>query len=709
MTTQHPKTPPLTPAADDGLDRRTLIQMGSVLAAHSVLAACEPPPEDRLSNPRAALGLSQETGKFHGHFHALRGYPSATSVSQGGSIQFHLLAPPPAPDPRDDIPLRTFTLSLWRAWAPSPTAVLGTFLIPGGDTPATGGQSFGWSTPLAPTTISAAWPSGLYFLVAQNAMHVPFKVCPFVVRAEQPGSTGRILFAVDFLTHHAYSEAGGRSLYSDAFQPGATTRVSLDRPFSRDFLEQIPELPAAKWLGSQPLAVEYCSTVDLHTTPDLLDSYDCLLLAGHVEYWTKQMRDQVERSIRRGRNLVVLGGNTCYWQIRLEDGEKTVVCHRKAGDDPNTDPELETVTWAGPPVNRPANEFLGVGWTHGAFGRPGGALNNLAYQLHFPGHWTLQGVAGSQTEPFMFHETDAAPFIESGGLPRVTGEEKTPLSFVVLGSANCRDWVKPGRGTMGIYTRGGTVFNGASTEWPDMLGRDGPNSIKTITANVLNRLKTSRAGAPFDTIPWEAVGTAFNIRSMTAACGRLYAVTSDGNLWFRHAVLAQVPWIQIGTAAGAVVLAASGDTLYGLTAGNQLQWRPATEVSASWTAIGNGPGAVRGMAGAGGILYTVLADAAGTLRKRLATRSADVFALPTIGHEGATNATINHMASYAGALYASTTGGLLVRTSSEYFGAWNQIHTCSGCVGLAAVDHMLFAAANDNKLWWLDLTLARTP
>jgi hypothetical protein len=64
----------------------------------------------------------------------------------------------------------------------------------------------------------------------------------------------------------------------------------------------------------------------------------------------------------------------------------------------------------------------------------------------------------------MWYETDAAPFVdEPEGYPRVTGEEGTPLSYVVLASADLRSWGgKPGMATMGLLLRNGTVFNGGS-------------------------------------------------------------------------------------------------------------------------------------------------------------------------------------------------------------------------------------------------------
>ena len=60
----------------------------------------------------------------------------------------------------------------------------------------------------------------------------------------------------------------------------------------------------------------------------------CLLVVGHSEYWTHEMRVNIETALASGMHLFVLGGNTCYWQIRLRGS--TVVGY-KGVDDPVQD------------------------------------------------------------------------------------------------------------------------------------------------------------------------------------------------------------------------------------------------------------------------------------------------------------------------------------------------------------------------------------
>ena len=242
--------------------------------------------------------------------------------------------------------------------------------------------------------------------------------------------------------------------------------------------------------------MEYCAAQDLGM-PGSLEAYECLVIAGHAEYWTRAMRERVDAFVARGGNLICLSGNTCYRQVRLEDDGRTLVFYKYAGDDPVDDDNEATVAFAEPPVNQPQAALLGVGFTHAAWGAPAAA----PYRLRFPGHWAMAGVTAQQTQPFLGFETDAAAYVEEAeGYPRVTGEEGTPPTFVLLGTADLRNagWEKPGAATMGVYRRNGTVFAAGTTDWVDTLtgqpGFPADPSVATITRNVFDRLSGTHPG-----------------------------------------------------------------------------------------------------------------------------------------------------------------------------------------------------------------------
>jgi hypothetical protein len=362
------------------------------------------------------------------------------------------------------------------------------------------------------------------------------------------------------------------------------------------------------------------------------------------------------------------------------------------------------VAFAEPPVNRPQNTMLGVGFTHGAFGAPQAA----AYQLRFPGHWAMANVTASATSPFMSYETDAAAVVEEPeGYPRVTGEEGTPAGFVPLGTADLRDAgrAKPGFATMGVYRRNGTVFVAGTTDWVLALtgqpGFGAGPAVATITRNVLSLLSTRR---PLD---WELVGHANGGAPMTAVGTRLFLASTANRLWRRHPVAAEVPWTEVGHANDVVALASDGAVLYAVTRDEQLWWRPPTEVDINWTPIGTGPGGTRALACAGGSLYAV--DSQGAVVRRPATRSAAGWQSgPALG----LHPEITSMTSGNDIPYAATSTNRLLRTNKDFISEsveWTDILHCNFAAGLAIVEGGLFVATTENRLWLLDLHGLRQP
>jgi hypothetical protein len=618
---------------------------------------------------------------------AVIGYPSQTSVIPGDSIDFHLSTDTPGPTTLTVERVGTHPIST------TVSAKLSTLTVP----LVKPWEGFDW--PAAATfNVPASWPSGIYMLRSGTA-----NVLSFVVRSAVRGVTAKVLIHIPYLTHAAYNAAGGKSLYGFNSSPSGqeadrASKVSFERPHGFEPPGTGLEAALGRWLENEGTPAEYCSSVDLHVIPDLLTGYECLVLAGHDEYWTKPMRDQVERFVANGGNLVVLSGNTCYRAVRLENGNRLVVFHKYAGSDPNPNNDEATVAWAEPPVNRPQNSLLGAGFTEGAFSGP-----KSRYTIRFPAHWVFARLSQpTVTSAFMDYETDAASYVdEPEGYPRVTGEEGTPLSFTVLASADLRTWRgKPGCATMGIYSRNGTVFNAATTDWINALGAD--PIIRQVTRNVFTRLGQR---VPWD---WENIGHANAGCALASLDGKLYIATRNNRLWRRYPVGADVPWRDIGSASNVTAMAGSGDSLYCVTTDNRLWRRAAIEQDTNWSLIGTGPmGGTTALAAAGGMLYAT--DWNGALWRAAATHTAEAW---TRMNFFAGDPSVNAMTSYSDILFASTTDNRLLRSNRDWINessAWVHVHHCNFSVGLAVVEWMLFVATTENRLWRIDLCGLRRP
>ena len=130
-----------------------------------------------------------------------------------------------------------------------------------------------------------------------------------------------------------------------------------------------------------------------------------------------------------------------------------------------------------------------------------GRRDTVGYTVQHAAHWVYEGtglkdgdVFGADPAfPLVGYEADGATFTRKRGLAVVTGDQGTPLNFFILGIAELGEgWVRSSphaAATMGLYTsdRGGIVFNGATTDWPCLVGRNA--EVDRITRNVLDRLR----------------------------------------------------------------------------------------------------------------------------------------------------------------------------------------------------------------------------
>ena len=162
-----------------------------------------------------------------------------------------------------------------------------------------------------------AWPSGVY-LVQLTATSGKQSYVPFTLRDDD--SDASILVVQNHLTWQAYNTAGAYDLYHDGYA------VSFQRPYKHDNVRASfgageylwLEYRIVRWLEREGFDVTYVADYDLHRN-GVPESTKVVLLPGHSEYWTHEMRTNVERAMaERGVGLVALGANTCYWRGRLE-------------------------------------------------------------------------------------------------------------------------------------------------------------------------------------------------------------------------------------------------------------------------------------------------------------------------------------------------------------------------------------------------------
>ncbi len=265
----------------------------------------------------------------------------------------------------------------------------------------------GWPVS-AKLTIPSTWKSGLY--VAKIRSMGCDCGCgteiPFVVRAADPGQTSKILVCIPTTTYQAYNWWGGRNFYghgvgargtpgangdwtaADAHRPwqrlseagvdpydvganagfyGGTRafKLSSDRPYMsladfpnikvypEEVVAERPELqywevPFIEWMDRHGFQAEYCTSFDLDRAP-ISSEYRLVISIGHDEYWSYNMKHNVQDFVGAGGNAAFFSANTCWWQIRFSSDGRQMTCYKDIAHEnaENTPQGLWTTQWSG--------------------------------------------------------------------------------------------------------------------------------------------------------------------------------------------------------------------------------------------------------------------------------------------------------------------------------------------------------------------------
>jgi len=440
----------------------------------------------------------------------------------------------------------------------------------------------GWEASHA-FAIPADWPSGAYrlTLTADGRDGGSIRCHHLIVVRPPPGRRpGRILQIAATGSWTAYNTWGGSNHYQGITGPNRdqfAPVVSLERPWARGFVVQPPEAPRVpltvtmppatvpryphmewayatghskkyasagwasydshffRWAERAGFAVDLATQHELHFEPGLLSGYDCVVMVGHDEYWTWEMRDAVDAYVEAGGRIARFAGNFM-WQTRLEDGGRRQVCYkyRARGEDPvyrSADPSRTTTSWEAAEVGRPGAATFGLNATRGLYAGWGGCAPRgvRGFPVYRPEHWAFSGtglfygdVLGSEGHVFGY-EVDGLDYVIRDGLPEPTGIEGTPdgLTILALGlsslveesadlpaegrflsdedgrfcaevligrdDAAALEKVKRGAGMIVTFPRGrGEVFHAGSCEWvAGLLRRDA--MVEKVTETVLRR------------------------------------------------------------------------------------------------------------------------------------------------------------------------------------------------------------------------------
>jgi hypothetical protein len=270
---------------------------------------------------------------------SIQGYATDISADQGGTVNFKVNDPSNAPYRLDIYRMGYYQGHGARKVATVPSSQTLRRNQPAPLTNSTGLIDAGNWTVTASWNVPADATSGIYFANVVREDTGGFSQIIFIVRDDDGRSD--MLFQTSDTTWQAYNAWGGRSLYITTVGGSRAQKVSYNRPFTtrsstpfgRDFVFG-PEFAMVRWLEQNGYDVSYSTNIDTARRGQEIKEHKAFLSTGHDEYWSGEMRANVEAARDAGVHLAFFSGNEVYWKVRWENAisaegtpYRTLVCY----------------------------------------------------------------------------------------------------------------------------------------------------------------------------------------------------------------------------------------------------------------------------------------------------------------------------------------------------------------------------------------------
>ena len=478
------------------------------LISFRVIGATQNPVQIENANPGTAQWLL--TNPASGN--QIAGYANLTSINKGGQISFFVTTTDP------QFQISVYRMGYYQGLGGrlmfGPVTVNGTTqTIPTPD-PNTGFLECNWINPYV-LTIGSNWTSGVYLAKLTGTTSGLQSYIIFVVRDDSRASD--LLFQQSTNTYQAYNNWGGKSLYAfnSSSAPTINTEgasssaypavmVSYNRPYAAinrgtgDFFSW--EFNMLAFLEQQGYDVSYTTDVDTHSSPSLLLQHKGFLIVGHDEYWSWEMRNNVQAARDAGVNLGFFSANESFWQIRYQASaitgapNRTIVAYKEAA---SQDPDAS---------NPSTNYLITTEWRlpHGSY--PATPEDALIGQMYIDYEPVSSSILIGDTSNWVFNNSG----LNSGDtLPGLLGyevdavDQGSPAGTITLTQSPFQDSGTQ-YGDMSLYqaSSGALVFSTGSMDWTYGLSSVSPYSpspsevnpgVEQITVNVLNAFVSGSA------------------------------------------------------------------------------------------------------------------------------------------------------------------------------------------------------------------------
>ncbi|MHB8600371.1 MAG: N,N-dimethylformamidase beta subunit family domain-containing protein, partial [Ktedonobacteraceae bacterium] len=387
-------------------------------------------------------------------------------------------------------------------------------------------------TPSYTLTVPTNWTTGNYLVKLIRLDDKLENYITFVVRSD--GVAADIVYSMDVTTWAAYNMWGGAGnsnvgydLYGEfndvnynVISNNRAYTVSFDRPYldqgsldgAGNFM--LWDYPMVRWMESQGYNVTYVTDVDLENNPNLMNGRKVFMNAGHDEYYSDNMRGNLQKFISNGINVAFFSadniGNRIVWG---NDGSGQQ--YRRVTCDKGAFPGSTTIAWRALTPPQPENAVVGVMQNGVAASEPflvydasswiyagTGLVNyNGTVKTSGPGQNAIAGLIGYEFDERAVNAPDLSAYVsyEPPGLIQVGHSYVPPGDNGVAAYADTTLYSAPS---------GAMVFASGTIQWSwgvDNGFNDGFCSCNTgmantvsqqITANILNRFIGNSSPTP---------------------------------------------------------------------------------------------------------------------------------------------------------------------------------------------------------------------
>jgi len=327
--------------------------------------------------------------------------------------------------------------------------------------------------------------SGVYRFIANGVI-----ICSIICKSKTKNKDITVVYPSN--TDNAYNIQGGKSLYKP--DNARSTVASYARSIwgAADYTSGF-----LRWTCNQSYDMRFISDPDLDDYTEIQDT-KIIIIIGHSEYWSREARMNIDKFIASGKNVLILSGNTMYFQVRYNSTKDLMICYKDKKLDPLGDTIYSTIFWSTPQLQYPTTTSIGADFEGGGYGTtlPNG-FNGYKIVNEKSPLFEGTGLQNGEILSLPTLEYDGAPVVKmiqpgSKEIPVIDNSKLNFYKIELLGYDFAINWGNKGLGTFIVFKKtvaSGTVVNVASTNWcatNGIEGKDG-HKIAQITKNMIEK------------------------------------------------------------------------------------------------------------------------------------------------------------------------------------------------------------------------------